>query len=291
MSQHADPAGCCDDCKPRPLTRNHFFTGKLLVERDFTDEQWFFREKIRLHHQRLHGTGVVCGLEITQHPNANCQDRLVVLHPGSAIDCCGHDILVADKDVFDITTVPAVNALIRAKDTKTHVLQFCLHWRECPTEEVPVLYDECGCDDTQCTPNRILESFALEVKVDPPALPAHVTRAEIRSALQHSDRRPDRGRARRNQSARLRSHRRNDATLYQVDTQHNLIQASVCSSAALDLAIAPDGSAVYIAVAGASATSSPELWVFTPIPRAESPPARHAPAPSAAIRSHRFRSP
>lgn len=265
MSQHADPAGCCDDCKPRPLTRNHFFTGKLLVERDFTDEQWFFREKIRLHHQRLHGTGVVCGLEITQHPNANCQDRLVVLHPGSAIDCCGHDILVADKDVFDITTVPAVNALIRAKDTKTHVLQFCLHWRECPTEEVPVLYDECGCDDTQCTPNRILELFALEVKVDPPALPAHVHAPKfdwhcsipiadpIAVALDET-----------NQRVFVVTGGTN-ATLYQVDTQHNLIQASVVlNRAALDLAIAPDGSAVYIAVAGASATSSPELWVFTP---------------------------
>ncbi len=53
MSHQHGPACSCDDCCARPLTRNHYFTGKLLVERDFTDEQWYFREKIRLHHQRL----------------------------------------------------------------------------------------------------------------------------------------------------------------------------------------------------------------------------------------------
>ncbi|HWJ39439.1 MAG TPA: hypothetical protein VNR86_11840, partial [Sphingomicrobium sp.] len=55
---------CCEECEPRTYVRNHYFTGKLLVERDFTDEQFYFREKIRQHHQRLHGVGVVCGLEI-----------------------------------------------------------------------------------------------------------------------------------------------------------------------------------------------------------------------------------
>ena len=70
---------CCEDCEPRALARNHYFTGKLLVERDFTDEQCYFREKLRLHHQRLHGTGVVCGLQIRAAPEPGCQDRLVVL--------------------------------------------------------------------------------------------------------------------------------------------------------------------------------------------------------------------
>ena len=48
------------------------------------------------------------------------------------------------------------------------MLQLCLRYRECPTEEVPVLYDECGCDDTRCAPNRILESYSFDVLVDPP---------------------------------------------------------------------------------------------------------------------------
>src|SRR5262249_53620056 len=34
-----------------------------------------------------------------------------------------------------------------------------------------VLYDECGCDDTRCAPNRILESYDVDVIVDPPPPP------------------------------------------------------------------------------------------------------------------------
>ena len=116
MSHQHGPACSCDDCCARPLTRNNYFTGKLLVERDFTDEQFYFREKIRLHHQRLHGTGVVCGLDIRQYPNAACQNQLVILEPGSAIDCCGHDILVAEKDTYDFTKASEVAALIKNGD-------------------------------------------------------------------------------------------------------------------------------------------------------------------------------
>ena len=36
------PRAVARTASARPLTRNHYFTGKLLVERDFTDEQWLF---------------------------------------------------------------------------------------------------------------------------------------------------------------------------------------------------------------------------------------------------------
>jgi len=264
MNRHADLAGTCEDCKPRALTRNNYFTGKLLVERDFTDEQWFFREKIRLHHQRLHGTGVVCGIDIRQH--AGCPDRLVVLRPGSAVDCCGHDILVAHEEVIDITSFPAVNALIHANDGGSHVLEFCLHWRECPTEEIPVLYDECGCDDTQCAPNRILESFALDILVDPPPAPAHLHAPKLHwgsCSINIA------------QPTAVALDEKNEqlyvvaggatSTLYQFGTQHLLLETSLpFGRAALDLTTSPDGTVLYVAVQGAAATDPAEIWVFNP---------------------------
>ena len=63
---------CNEPCEAEAPTRNHYFTGKLLVERDFTDEQHYFREKIRLHHQRLHGVGVVCGLAVGPASRTRC---------------------------------------------------------------------------------------------------------------------------------------------------------------------------------------------------------------------------
>ena len=151
------------------FTRNHYFTGKLLVERDFTDEQRFHIDKLRHHHQRLHGWGVVCGLKVKQHPNPAAQADCLIIEPGTAIDCCGHEILVRTEVPFHFSDAAQLKAL-RTKeppDTGAHTLQICIRYKECGTEEIPVLFDECGCDETRCAPNRILESYELDVLVDP----------------------------------------------------------------------------------------------------------------------------
>src|SRR3954447_14039685 len=87
--------GHCPDCEAPQRARNFYFQGKLLVERDFTDEQMFFLGKHLRHNKYLHGEGVVCGLTVKQHQNPACRDRYVLIEPGYAIDCCGHEILVS----------------------------------------------------------------------------------------------------------------------------------------------------------------------------------------------------
>ena len=85
--------GCdCGTCAVTHFERNNYFTGKLLLERDFTDEQDYVLAKLRHHNQRLHGSGVVCGLRLVQHPNRDCRTRFVRLTPGTAVDCCGNDV-------------------------------------------------------------------------------------------------------------------------------------------------------------------------------------------------------
>ncbi|NOT54927.1 MAG: hypothetical protein HOP18_10005 [Deltaproteobacteria bacterium] len=160
----------CPACSFDPFTRNNYFTGKLLVERDFTDETRFHMEKLRHHEQQLHGWGVVCGLKVKPHKNPACQDRFICIEPGSAVDCCGHDIIVREEECIDITQFEAIKALDKLQGEerrKPHTLKICVRFRECPTEEIPVLYDDCGCDDTKCAPNRILESHEFDVMVDP----------------------------------------------------------------------------------------------------------------------------
>ncbi len=85
------PGTVCGRREVGRFVRNHYFTGKLLVERDFTDEQAYVVEKLQHHHQRLHGAGVVCGLQAVPHENPTCRDRFLCVTPGSAIDCCGHE--------------------------------------------------------------------------------------------------------------------------------------------------------------------------------------------------------
>jgi hypothetical protein len=175
ITAHRHDPGHCESCDIGPFSRNNFFTGKLLLERDFTDEQTYVVDKLRHHNRRLHGWGVVCGLRVKQHSTPGCRDRFVCIEPGTALDCCGHEIVVRDEECIDLSLLPAIQALETPRaggpeegDEQTHTLQICLRYRECGTEPIPVLYDECGCDDTRCLPNRILESFELDVKVDPP---------------------------------------------------------------------------------------------------------------------------
>src|SRR4051812_19289591 len=161
------PGDSCPECDIGPFTRNNYFTGKLMQVGDFDTEQRYGIEKLRHHDQSLHGWGVVCGLKVEQHPQPACRARFVRVEPGTAIDCCGHEIVLREEDCVDITQLPAVKALIDQKDTNAHVLQICIRYRECPTEEVPIFYEDCGCNGDRCAPNRILESYEFDAIIDP----------------------------------------------------------------------------------------------------------------------------
>src|SRR5438552_2668402 len=163
-SNRTSQGGTCNECATPQLARNNYFTGKLLVERDFTDEQRYHSGKQQRHNRVLHGAGCVCGLKVKQHPNAACQTQYVVIEPGTAIDCCGRELLVTREEYFDFGAKIAEKKLQVSADTP---LQICLRYSECPTEQIPVLFDDCGGDDTASQPNRITESYSFDVRVDP----------------------------------------------------------------------------------------------------------------------------
>ena len=165
--QHAAAEVLCPACDFGPFQRNAYWTGKLMLAGDFVAEQRYFMEKLRHHNLHLHGSGVVCGLKVVQHDKDECRNRFVCVEPGTAIDCCGHEIVLRFKECIDLDTIPALKALKDKNDTTKHTLAVCIRYRECETEHVPVLYDECGCDDDKCAPNRVLEAFELDVMVDP----------------------------------------------------------------------------------------------------------------------------
>jgi DNA-binding beta-propeller fold protein YncE len=239
----------CSDCTLSAFARNHYFTGKLLVERDFSDEQRYYIDKLRHHNQRLHGWGVVCGLKAKQHPDPACQDRYLIVEPGTAIDCCGHEILVREEVRFPFAKAQALQALRAKNDTDSHTLQVCIRYKECPTEEIPVLFDECGCDETRCAPNRILESYELDVLVDPPKSVAdqHGVSLQWKHTIPLA------------QSTRLALH---DATqrlyvmsaatpgvIHDVSTSnHAIVVARTLPAQGLALAVSHDGSRLYAAV-------------------------------------------
>jgi DNA-binding beta-propeller fold protein YncE len=252
----------CPACDYGPFTRNNYFTGKLLVERDFTDEQRYYVDKLRHHHQRLHGWGVVCGLKVKQHPNEACRDRFVCIEPGTAIDCCGHEIILREEYCFDLAQTEVIRNLKQNEDAEAHKLQICIRYRECPTEEIPVLYDECGCDETACAPNRILESYELGVMLDEEEdeEPLHTPKFEWSSiGKAHSFRV-----ALHDESHRLYIMTADTPSIvFQISTDNQgTITSRTLPSKGIDLAVSKDGKHVYVVSEQVSPATLRQLLVL-----------------------------
>lgn len=253
----------CPECEISSFTRNHYFTGKLLVERDFRQEQAYYVDKLRLHEQRLHGWGVVCGLKVKQHENPACRNRFICIEPGLALDCCGHDIYVPEEDCIDLTQLEAIKALVKINDTASHTLQICIRYKECPTEPIPVLYDDCGCDDSQCAPNRILESYEVDAIIDPPSTATSPDSPVL--AWKNSINVAHASRVAYHDATRLLYILTDDSqgTIYQVSTDNFAVLSShVLGRHGLALAVSNDGSRVYAVAAGANTGDLQQLYVL-----------------------------
>jgi hypothetical protein len=104
----SSPADRCPACGGlQCLCRPRFFAGQLLTEEDLNRLDRYIREKNKLHNRYLHGTGVVCGLEVLCY---RCKGQVLV-KSGYAIDPCGEDIVVCKDEI-----VPVCDMIRQCKD-------------------------------------------------------------------------------------------------------------------------------------------------------------------------------
>ena len=188
----------CLPCEIAPFSRNSYYTGKLLTERDLTDEQRYQIDKLRLHHLGLHGWGVVCGLKVVPEPS--CPAHYLKVEPGLAIDGAGREIYVrspirvelpkpqkppvspdpcppeypAPQNYPSETNPPegTTHADPSAPDpypegpkpcADTSELYVRLHYVECETEFTPAPFDECACNGDGEKPSRIVEAYQVDL--------------------------------------------------------------------------------------------------------------------------------
>jgi DNA-binding beta-propeller fold protein YncE len=263
--------GVCVECDIPQLARNNYFTGKLLVERDFTDEQRYLMGKLRRHNQRLHGWGAVCGLKVKPHPT--CPDRFVIIEPGTAIDCCGREIVVGREEYFDFEAQFLANwqkqhgPNAQPNPTAPHKLQICISYRECGTEDIPALFDDCNCDATSCQPNRILESYGFDVLIDQKTTGTDGQGVEVdwscTIGLANVVRVAVNGETDRLYALTSSG---TTATLYQLDASNDSILASQSfpQSTGLDVAVSPAGDFLYVALQPTTpASAKPQILVLS----------------------------
>jgi hypothetical protein len=173
------------------LDRPRFFAGQLLTEQELNGQQAYVLAKNRLHNRYLHGTGIVCGLEVTCN---ECDSEFVTVHPGYALDPCGNDIVVCEKHDFNVSK--AIQACRRLEtrdcdpwrtaqqlDCSKGEQEWCIYirYREQQAQPVTALVkssQSCGCGKMRgscscnsgtrtqaqtCEPTRIIEGYELGV--------------------------------------------------------------------------------------------------------------------------------
>jgi hypothetical protein len=153
------PGGC-------GLRRVNYFSGQVLGEADFRDEQDYFRARLARRNRFLLGSGVVSGLEVSVVPaGAGGQGQVVTVEPGLAIDARGEEIEVCEAAS---AALPAPSGLLFVE----------LSYVETPAAPVPAIPPESGDQFS-----RVEESFTI--RLSPVAGPDSVAIARLIAARGH----------------------------------------------------------------------------------------------------------
>jgi hypothetical protein len=163
----------CTDSNGTSLERTRFFPRQLITPDDLTQDQVYFRDKMRRHNRLLHGWGVVCGLRV-RRGSGDCE---IDVEHGYALSPQGDEILVGDTVTMDLCRedidgngVSACGSAldpwcndIRVSRRPGEPLYIAIRYDECHSRPVRVQSNGCGCAEEACEHSRIREGYALKV--------------------------------------------------------------------------------------------------------------------------------
>lgn len=166
------------------LERTRFFPRQLVTPDDLTQDQLYFRSKLRRHNRLLHGWGVVCGCLVKPAPVKPGEPPgwKVAIEPGYALSAQGDEILVDQEIVVDLSREgmdgnaitscgeldPWCSSVTVARNPNTTVF-VAVAYAECQSRPVQAHPAGCSCDGIQCEYSRIREGFVVRVLETLPA--------------------------------------------------------------------------------------------------------------------------
>jgi|GEM_PF-5435796 len=194
------------DCDLDRFERNRYFQGKLMTARDMQLEQTYHADRLETLAQHVTGKGAVCGLSTAVEQEAPDTPLSVTVRPGFALDCCGRPVLLdttahetfgADRlpDPAEAETVDPSAFTAREETAASEMIEEALReeeetereWppgvsvyirlKECHAEKVPIPGSEDACRE-DCTYNRVVEDFEVEIEAgdpEPPKAVRHVS--------------------------------------------------------------------------------------------------------------------
>jgi hypothetical protein len=153
--------------------RLRYFARQLLTADDLSQEQEYFRSRMRRHNRFLHGWGVVCGCEVT--PTST--DWTVSVGPGYLLGPQGDEIVVDTAFTVDLSlqdlagnaAMPCADPLdpwcsgVRVVPQLRQTLYLAVAYAETATRPVRVQPVGCGCDDSQCEYSRTRDGYIVRL--------------------------------------------------------------------------------------------------------------------------------
>ncbi|HEY7066784.1 MAG TPA: hypothetical protein VIC57_09375 [Candidatus Dormibacteraeota bacterium] len=163
-----------------PDLRVNYEFGLVLGVDDFRQEQLYFLEKEYLYNRALHGYGTVYGLKVrTSRPPDNAHEVVVQIEPGLGLDQWGRPIVLRNAQCARLGAwlakqeqqQPGIVASRRgvSGDLQLYVVAT---YDECSEALVPLPGQPCSSSESTQAPSRIRDSFNLELRWEPPSMPA-----------------------------------------------------------------------------------------------------------------------
>ena len=154
-------------CEYNEFSRLRYFHGMLLDDKDFRAEQQYHAGKRRFLNRMLHGSGVVCGLELKGEKDK----RWIKVTSGLAFDCSGNEIWVSEEQKIDLATLlppkqkpkgePECKPVDAGDDLKTYYIG--VRYEEKPTSPVSVYLPSGSCEERTCENSRWKEGYCIEI--------------------------------------------------------------------------------------------------------------------------------
>lgn len=168
-------------CTAGPLELPRYFPGLLVTADELTQDQRYFRERLRLHNRLLWGWGTVCGALVCRIPAEEGGQEpdpwRVKVTPGYLLGPYGDDIVIGGEVIVDLRTGGVSGTACEEPESAADdpwCSRVCLprepgpvvvavRYRECLTRPVRVQPAGCGCSGEQCEYSRLRDGYEIGI--------------------------------------------------------------------------------------------------------------------------------
>lgn len=182
----AGDGGCdCGGCDlvgdAAGLERTRYYPRQIVTSDDLTQDQIYFRDRLRRHNRFLHGWGIACGLTVgpcgaDDRESTSCK---VKVSAGYALDPYGNEIVVGANQVLDLCKedIDGNLACVPQTDPWCHPVDavrrpgsyyLAIRWMEEAVKPVHAATG-CSCRESTCENSRIRDGYEFKLLADRPA--------------------------------------------------------------------------------------------------------------------------